>query len=86
MQRTTKLDKDKLKLIMTCSNIVELECMINDYFYSKYYRVTDDLMIHNDAKRVDLLGDYIEWYTEFNKMFKIYKTKNGYKFYRYYGI
>lgn len=80
------MNKKELKLILVASNIVELECLINEYFYSKYYRVSDDLMIHNDAKRINLLGNYIEWYTDFNKMFKIYKTRNGYEFYRNYGI
>lgn len=81
-----KINKKDLKLILVASNIVELECLVNEYFYSKYYRITDDLMIHNDAKRIDLLGNYIEWYNETNKMFKIFKTKDGYKFYRYYGV
>ena len=86
MSRVRKVNKENYKLLFVASNIVELECMINDYFYSKYYRVTDDLMIHNDAMRIDLLGDYIEWYTDFNLKFRIFRTKNGYKFYRYYGL
>ena len=86
MPRVRKVNKENYKLLFVASNIVELECMINDYFYSKYYRVTDDLMIHNDAMRIDLLGDYIEWYTDFNLKFRIFRTKNGYKFYRYYGL
>lgn len=81
-----KLNKKDFKLIITASNIVELECLINGYFYSKYYRITDDLMIHNDEKRIELLNDYIGWFIEFNKMFKIFRVKNGYKFYRYYGV
>ena len=86
MQKLNRINRKDLRLILTASNIVELECMINDYFFSKYYRVSDDLMLHNDAKRIELLSDYVEWYSEFNKMFKIYKTENGYKFYRYYGL
>ena len=81
-----KLNKKDYELLIIASNIVELECLINEYFYSKYYRVTDDLLIHNDEKRSKLLGDYLGWFIEFNKMFKIFKVKSGYKFYRYYGL
>ena len=81
-----KLNKKDYELLFIASNIVELECLINEYFYSKYYRITDDLLIHNDEKRSKLLGDYLGWFIEFNKMFKIFKVKHGYKFYRYYGL
>lgn len=81
-----KLNKKDYELLIIASNIVELECLINEYFYSKYYRVTDNLLIHNDEKRSKLLGDYLGWFIEFNKMFKIFKVKSGYKFYRYYGL
>ena len=86
MQRTIKIKKDDFKLILTASNIVELEILINDYFYSKYYHVTDDLMIHNDMKKLELQGNYVDWFIQFNKMFKIFKVKHGYKLYRYYGV
>lgn len=81
-----KYNKKDFKLIISASNIVELEVLINEYFYSKYYHVADDLTLHNDMKKAELLTDYYIWYKEFNKIFKIFKVKNGYKFYRYYGV
>lgn len=81
-----KLNKKDLKLIIYASNIVELENLINEYFFSKYYRVADDLTIHNLSKKASLQGNYLGWYMEFNSMFRIYKVKSGYKFYRYYGM
>ena len=78
--------KKDLELIIYASNIVELEVLINEFFYSKYYRVADDLTIHNVQKKVDMLDKYLTWYLEFNQMFKIFKVKHGYKFYRYYGL
>ena len=79
--------KKDMELLIYASNIVELEVLINDFFYSKYYRVADDLTIHNAQKRIDLSEkDYLGWYVDFNKMFKIFKIKSGYKFYRYYGV
>lgn len=86
MQRSIKIKKEDLKLLITASNIVELEVLINEFFYSKYYHVSDDLLIHNDEKKLELQGNYVDWFVQFNKMFKIYKVKSGYKFYRYYGI
>ena len=77
--------KKDFSLILIASNIVELEMLINEYFYSKYYHVSDDLKIHNDLKKMELQGSYYEWFNDFNSMFKIFKVKRGYKFYRYYG-
>ena len=79
------LRKD-LELIIYASNIVELEVLINEFFYSKYYRVADDLTIHNVGKKAELQGNYLKWYLDFNSMFKIFKVQHGYKFYRYYGL
>lgn len=81
-----KFQRKDLELIIYASNIVELEVLINQFFYSKYYRISDDLKIHNLQKKVDLLDEYLKWYIEFNSMFKIFKVKHGYKFYRYYGL
>ena len=81
-----KVNKKDFKLILTASNIVELEMLINEYFFSKYYEVADDLTIHNLDKKASLEDSYLCWYVEFNSMFKIFKVKNGYKFYRYYGM
>ena len=81
-----RFNKKDFKLILTVSNIVELECLINEYFYSKYYYIDDDLTIQNKSKQASLLGNYIGWYLEFNSMFKIFKVEHGYKFYRYYGL
>lgn len=86
MQRTIKIKKEDLKLLITASNIVELEVLINEFFYSKYYHISDDLLIHNDEKKLELQGNYVDWFVQFNKMFKIFKVKSGYKFYRYYGV
>lgn len=86
MSRITRLRKEDFKLIIVASNIVELECLINEYFYSKYYVVSDDLKIHNSEKKYELGGNYYDWYLDFNKKFKIYKVKQGYKFYRYFGV
>ena len=80
------MKKEDYHLIIRASNIVELECLINEYFYSKYYIIADDLTIHNNLFKANLLGNYSEWYSDFNKKFKIFKTKNGYNFYRYYGV
>ena len=80
-----KYNRKDFKLILSASNIVELEVLINEYFYSRYYYVADDLILHNDAKLNELKEHYFDWYDEFNSMFKIFKVKSGYKFYRYYG-
>lgn len=81
-----KLKRDDMKLLIVASNIVELENLINDYFFSKYYRIDEHLTIHNLSKKASLQEKYYTWYIEFNSMFKIYKVKSGYKFYRYYGV
>ena len=81
-----KLKKDDMKLLIVASNIVELENLINEYFFSKYYRIDEHLTIHNLSKKASLQGNYLNWYVEFNSMFKIFKVKSGYKFYRYYGV
>ena len=78
--------KKHMELLIWANNIVELEVLINEFFYSKYYRVADDLTIHNTQKKADLEDGYLEWWLEFNQMFKIFKVKKGYKFYRYYGL
>lgn len=81
-----RLKRDDMKLLIVASNIVELENLINEYFFSKYYRVDEHLTIHNLSKKASLQGNYYTWYIEFNSMFKVYKVKSGYKFYRYYGV
>ena len=53
-----KLYKKDLVLIARASNIVELEVIINEYFFSKYYCVADDLTIHNIQKKSELFSSY----------------------------
>ena len=86
MIKLKKYQRKDLELIIYASNIVELEVLINEWFYSKYYRIADDLTIHNLQKKCELQGNYLKWYLEFNQMFKIFKVQHGYKFYRYYGL
>ncbi len=79
--------KKDMKLLIFATNIVELEILINEFFYSKYYRVADDLTLHNIQKKIDLNKDeYLSYWFDLNHMFKIFKVKSGYKFYRYYGV
>ena len=84
MKRYLKKDMD---LLIFATNIVELEVLINEFFYSKYYRIADDLTIHNLSKKTELNEkEYLAYWLTLNHDFKIFKVKQGYKFYRYYGV
>ena len=80
-----KYNRKDFELIIYVSNICELEYSINQFLFDDGYYIADDLTIHNDHKLNELEGKYIDWYIEFNSMFRIFKVKHGYKFYRYYG-
>lgn len=84
-----KYKKKDLKLLAISTNIIELEEIINEFFFSKYYYISDDLMLHNSYKYYEFMSEperYEEWFTNMNQMFKIIKTDKYYRFYRYYGL
>ena len=84
-----KYKKKDLKLLAVSTNIIELEEIINEFFFSKYYYISDDLMLHNSYKYYEFMSEperYEEWFTNMNQMFKIIKTDKYYRFYRYYGL
>lgn len=84
-----KYKKKDLKLLAISTNIIELEEIINEFFFSKYYYISDDLMLHNSYKYYEFMSEperYEEWFTYMNQMFKIIKTDKYYRFYRYYGL
>lgn len=84
-----KYKKKDLKLLAMSTNIIELEEIINEFFFSKYYYISDDLMLHNSYKYYEFMSEperYEEWFTNMNQMFKIIKTDKYYRFYRYYGL
>lgn len=84
-----KYKRKDLELIARASNIFELEEIIKEFFFSKYYFISDDLMLHNSYKYYEFMNQpekYEEWYSDINDKFKIFKTSSGYKFYRYYGL